>query len=154
MSSPTSVIFSTSSHSSVWRRLASVGRKQTATRIAAGLGQGEVAHRPEEPVGNLHQHPGAVAGVGVGALGAPVLHVRQRAQTPLDGLVRRDGIEAGDQRDTAAVVLVSGVVEALHRLCLEASTEAWEHYLPPVGKNRPQLAPLLEGARKIRVPAG
>ena len=92
-----------------------VGRKEHDRHgIPAGLGEREVGHRPEEPVGDLHQHPGAVAGVGVGPFGAPVLHVGERGQASLDGLVRRDTIETGHQRDPTTIVLVSGVVKALH----------------------------------------
>ncbi len=43
ISSPASVIFSTSSHSSVWRRWSSVGRKQTATAYRPWSGSGKSA---------------------------------------------------------------------------------------------------------------
>ena len=42
----------------------------------------------DELVAELQQDPGAVASVGVGAAGAAVLEMVERAQRPLDDLVR------------------------------------------------------------------
>ena len=66
-----------------------------------------------ELVGNLDQDPRAVAGVVLAAAGAAVVQVAQRRQAVADELVRLAPLEVDDEADAAAVVLVSGVVEAL-----------------------------------------
>ena len=66
----------------------------------------------KESVRQLQRHAGAVAGAGVGALGAAVLEVGERRQRAHDGLVTRDAVEPRDERDAAGVVLVGRVVEA------------------------------------------
>jgi hypothetical protein len=73
----------------------------------------EPAGHPEESVGDLDEDPGAVAGFGVGALGAAVLEVVQRRQRLVDHVVARLVVEPGDHRDAAGVVLVGGVVQTV-----------------------------------------
>ena len=88
--------------------------RQEADADAVGARRREVL--PDQPahqlVGHLQQDPGAVAGVGIGPRGAAVLEVLQRDDRPLDGLVRRLAAQPRDERDTAGIVLVCGVVEA------------------------------------------
>ena len=55
--------------------------------VAPLVGQLEAGDLPEEGVGQLDQDAGAVAGVRVGALGAPVLEVLERPQRSRDHLV-------------------------------------------------------------------
>ena len=88
--------------------------RQEAHRDAVRPGRRERAAEPgaEERVRELQRHPGAVAGVGVGARGAAVLEVRERACGAHDSLVARDAVEPRDERDAARVVLVGRVVEA------------------------------------------
>jgi hypothetical protein len=84
------------------------GEEDAADPVGPGL-------VPEEPVGELEEDPGAVAGLRVGAGGAAVLEVREGAQRAADRLVRGAGVEAGDEGDAARVVLVGRVVEPLSR---------------------------------------
>ena len=55
--------------------------------VAPLVGQLEAGDLPQEVVGQLDQDAGAVAGVRVGALGAPVLEVLERPQRSRDHLV-------------------------------------------------------------------
>ena len=90
-----------------------VGRQEAdRDAVAAALGQLEVDDRAEERVGQLQQHPGAVAGARVGARGAAVLEVLDGAQAHVDDVVRRHVVQAGDERHAAGIVLVARVVEA------------------------------------------
>ncbi len=66
----------------------------------------------EEGVRELEQHPGSVAGVGVGPRGAAVLEVLERGQGAAQRLVRGGSVESGHEGDPARVVLVRRVVEA------------------------------------------
>ena len=68
---------------------------------------------PEEPVGHLHEHARTVAGVGLAADGATVVEVAQRGEAVGDDLVARDAGQGRDHGDTAGVVLVLRVVQAL-----------------------------------------
>ncbi len=65
----------------------------------------EVDDGSEEGVGDLHEDPGAVAGVGVGSVGAAVLEVAQRSDAELDDLVAALALEMRDEADSARVVL-------------------------------------------------
>jgi hypothetical protein len=77
-------------------------------------------------VRQLDEDPGSVAGLGVGARGAAVLEVRERAQGPADGLVRGAGIQPGDEGHPAGVVLVRRVVETWKNSALcRASRRGW-----------------------------
>jgi hypothetical protein len=59
----------------------------------------------------LRRDSGAVARHRVGAFAAAMLHVAQGLQRPLDGLVNRCTVQASDERDAAAVMLVGLVVQ-------------------------------------------
>ena len=90
-----------------------VGRQEAhRDAIAAAVGQLEVHLRAEERVGHLQEHPGAVAGAGVGPRGPAVLEVLDGAQPHVDDVVRRHVVEAGDERHATGIVLVARVVEA------------------------------------------
>jgi hypothetical protein len=65
----------------------------------------------QQLVGQLQQHPGAVAGVRVGTCGTAVLEVLEGGDRPLDGLVARLAAQPRDERNAARVVLVSRVVQ-------------------------------------------
>jgi hypothetical protein len=67
----------------------------------------------QERVGDAQEHPGAVARVRVGALGAAVLEVVQRGQRLVDDLVARLVVEARDHGDAAGVVFVPRVVQTV-----------------------------------------
>ena len=68
---------------------------------------------PQEPVGHLHEHARAVAGVGLAAHGAAVVEVAQRGEAVGDDLVAGHAGEGRDHGDAAGVVLVPRVVHAL-----------------------------------------
>ena len=61
----------------------------------------------------LHQDPGAVSRLGVGAGGSAVLEPLERGERTFDHLVQRLCVEARDEGDAARVVLALRVVEAL-----------------------------------------
>jgi hypothetical protein len=81
--------------------------------VAALLGQLEVHRLAEEPVRELHQDPGAVTGVGVGALRAAVLEALEREQRACHHLVRGGAAQARDERDAAGVVVEAWVVQPI-----------------------------------------
>ena len=85
------------------------------TAYARGCGQLEVDDLAEERVRDLQQDAGAVAGVRLGAGRAAVLEVAQRGDRLGDDVVAGLAGQGGDERDTAGVVLVESVVEALGR---------------------------------------
>ncbi len=99
------------------RRRAGLGRLRgeegDARRVAAVGRQVELDNLAEEPVGDLHEDPGAVARVDLGAGRAPVLEVAERAEPELDDLVALAALDIDHERHTAGIVLESGVVEAL-----------------------------------------
>jgi len=79
-------------------------------------GQGEAeggALAGKELVGNLDEDAGAVAGFGIAATGSTVGQVEEDLDTFSDDVVGFVAFNAGDEADTAGVVLVAGVVEAL-----------------------------------------
>jgi hypothetical protein len=65
----------------------------------------------QERVRDLEQDSRAVAGLRLGTRRAAVLEVLERRQRTPDGLVPGHGVETGDRRDPAGVVLVRRVVE-------------------------------------------
>jgi hypothetical protein len=69
----------------------------------------------QESVGNLDQDAGAVAGQRIGAHGAAVLEVAQNLQALTHDVVRLHALAMDDEADTAAVMLVPGVVQTLAR---------------------------------------
>ena len=68
-----------------------------------------------EAVGYLDEDAGTVAGVDVGALGAPVLHVAEGADALHDRVVGGATVDVADEADAARIVFVAGVVQALTR---------------------------------------
>jgi hypothetical protein len=80
--------------------------------VGAGARELEVDDGAQERVGHLDQDAGAVAGVGLGAGGAAVLHVGEREQAGEHQLVGAHALQVGDERDATGVVLVPGVVQA------------------------------------------
>ena len=101
------------SASSSARRALSCGQEDDADAVGA---RRAAARRPtqvaEERVGDLHEDAGAVARVGVGALGAAVLEVLERHDRPVHRLVRAAAVQARDEGDATRVVLVCRVVQA------------------------------------------
>ena len=85
------------------------GVRVGSRELEAGLA-GDLA---EEAVGHLEQDAGAVAGVRLGSRGTAVLQVAQRGERLGDDVVARDTGKRRDERDTAGVVLVLSVVQAL-----------------------------------------
>ncbi len=75
-------------------------------------GQREGQHLAEEPVGDLQQDAGAVAGVGLAAARAAVPQVHQHLQRLVDDRVRALPLDVHDEADAARVVLVERIVEA------------------------------------------
>jgi hypothetical protein len=62
---------------------------------------------------NLDKDPGAVPRLGIAAACASVGQIQQDLETLLNDVVRFMAVDVGDESDTAGVVLVGGVVEAL-----------------------------------------
>src|SRR5690606_26843652 len=60
---------------------------------------------PEQPVGDLGQHPGPVAGPPVGAHGAAVREVREGGEAVGEHVVRRPPAGVGYEADAAGVAL-------------------------------------------------
>ena len=91
------------------------GQEDQAGRVRADRRQLEVDHGAVELVRHLDHDAGAVAGVRLGTPGTTVVETAQRGQARADHVV---GAAAGDihhEGDTAGVVLVARVVEALGR---------------------------------------
>ena len=67
----------------------------------------------KQPVGNLDQDPGAVAGQGIGPDRAAMADVAQELHPLPDDVVTRPVADVHDEPDAARIVLVRGVVESL-----------------------------------------
>ena len=65
---------------------------------------------------NLNHQAGPVAGVGIAAAGAAVLHVFEHGQRVGDGLVRFAAVEVGDETGPAGIVLKFGAVQTLRSI--------------------------------------
>ena len=91
------------------------GQERHPGRVAAGLGQAEPADRTEHLVRDLGQDAGPVAGIRVGALGAPVIQVPQHGERLRHGLMGAAAGQVGDEPDATGVVLVPAVVQPLIR---------------------------------------
>ena len=87
-------------------------------------------HAAQELVGQLHEDPGAVARVRVGARRAAVLQVLEGGDRPPDRLVARLAAQPRDERDAAGVVLVCGVVQTDR----PGRPLAWRQRGAPVGR--------------------
>ena len=93
-------------------------QEQKASRIFArrrqieaqpgGLGR-------EEPVRHLDEHAATVAGLRIRSDGAAMVEVEKDLQPLVDDVVRLLIVQVGDKADTAGIVLVPGIVEALRR---------------------------------------
>ncbi len=91
-----------------------VGRQERqAGRVGARRGQREVDDRAEERVRDLDHDAGAVAGVGLGAAGAPMVHPAERRQALADHIMGSPAVEVGDEGDPTRVMLEGRVVEPL-----------------------------------------
>ena len=91
-----------------------VGRQEhQAGGVRAGRRQREVDHGAEELVRHLDHDAGAVAGVGLGAAGTPVVQPAQRRAAARDHVMGAPARDIDHERHAARVVLVAGVVEAL-----------------------------------------
>ena len=95
-----------------------VGPRQVDHSDAVGARLGQL--RPlavegfaEEAVRDLQQHAGAVAGVGLGAAGAPVVEAAEHLDGVLDDAVAAPALDVGYEADPAGVVLVPRIVQAL-----------------------------------------
>jgi len=88
------------------------GQERDARRVLTGGRQVEVDDLPEEPIGHLDRDAGAVAGVRLGPLRAPVLEVAERSDAHGDDLVAGPAFDVDHERDAAGVVLVGRVVQA------------------------------------------
>ena len=95
----------------------------------------------QEAVGHLDEDPGAVAGVGLGSGGAPVVEVGQRREGGVDQLAAGDALQMGDEGDAARVVLEAGVVQAvtlrgpagdvLHSVVVLVHESRWSAWVVP-----------------------
>ena len=91
--------------------------EQRADRIFAGLRQGEselFRLLDEEPVRDLHQDAGAVAGARVGADRAAMLQIAEDGERVLDQPMRFPALDVGDEPDAAGILVERGIVEPLH----------------------------------------
>jgi hypothetical protein len=91
---------------------AGIGRQERRTgRVRADRRKLEVDDGAQERIGDLDQDPGAVTGVGLGTGRSSVLHVGQRLESGHHQLVGAHALQVRDERHTARVVFVPGVVE-------------------------------------------
>jgi hypothetical protein len=87
-----------------------------ANRVSARLGQDEaefLALTGKELVGNLDQDASAIAGFRIASTGAAMGKVEKDLNPLADDVVTLLAIDAGDEPDTAGIMLVRGVVETL-----------------------------------------
>ncbi len=113
------------------------GRKTRPVAYCPAGGSGEVDDRAQERVRHLDHDAGAVAGVGLGAAGAPVVEPAQRRQALGHHVVGAPAGEIGHEGDAAGVMLVGGVVEPLGmRRCHRASCRHVA-LVSGVGRRRP-----------------
>ena len=71
----------------------------------------------EELVGDLRDHPGAVACFGIGVHGSPVGEGAQGLERILQDLVGSFAADLCDKTDAAGVVLIGGRVQGTEALC-------------------------------------
>ena len=98
-------------HDLAW--VAPGGQERHPGGIPARLRQGELALRTEEDVRNLGNDAGAVAGLRVAALGAPVVQVPQHSERFGNDVVVTAAGQVGDEPDSARIVLETAVVQSL-----------------------------------------
>ena len=87
------------------------GQEGQADAVRAGGREREGDRLAEEAVGDLDEDAGAVAGVDLGARGAPVVEVAERVERVVDDLAALLALDVGDERHAARVVLEARVVE-------------------------------------------
>ncbi len=88
-------------------------QERDAGRVRPGGGQREGHARAVERVGDLRQDPGSVAGVRLATLGPPMIKIAQRRQRLHHDPVSTASRDVGNHGDTAGIVLIGGVVQAL-----------------------------------------
>jgi hypothetical protein len=88
-----------------------LGQEDQAGGVGTGGRQREVGDRPVEGVRNLDHDARAVAGVVLGAAGAPVVEADQRRQAFGDHIVAATAVQVGHEGDTAGVALLPRVVQ-------------------------------------------
>ena len=99
----------------LWASSASLGRKARPDGVAPGLGQREARRlggADQEAVGHLHEDPGAVTGLDLGAGRAAVGQTLENGQALVDDVVVGPAVQIGHHADAAGVVLITRVVEA------------------------------------------
>jgi hypothetical protein len=89
------------------------GQEAHGHAVAPRLGQLEARLGAHQLVGQLHEDAGAVARIRVGALGAAVLQVLERPQRTRDHLMGGGRAQARHEGNTASIVLVGRVVQAV-----------------------------------------
>src|SRR5262249_42019346 len=100
-------------------------QKAHRDRIPSGLGQAQpLPPRPiaQQRVRHLNETAGPVTDERVGPDRAAMVEIDQDLQTARDDIVRFSPLDVGDETDTARIMLVARVVEALspwqsHRVC-------------------------------------
>ena len=92
---------------------ASSGRKALPTAYAPASGSVEAGFGAQERVRDLEQDAGPVTGRRVGAGGAAVVEVRRASRPWATIVVARHAAQGRDESDSAGVVFVRRVVEAL-----------------------------------------
>ena len=122
---PSSAQIRTNSSSQRSRSARLARQERHADGVVARCRQVELellAHHPaQERVGELEQDPGAVAGLGIGAARAAVIHVPERLDAGRDDLARPRAVEPDHRREAARVVLEPRIVEAGHDSTLAES---------------------------------
>ena len=94
--------------------LSGIGRqKQHAHSVLARRGQLKVADGTKELVGQLHQHAGTIARVGLATTGTSVLEMFQDLQGLAHHLVRLVALDVYDKANPAGVAFAGGVVKSL-----------------------------------------
>ena len=91
------------------------GQEGQADGVAPGVGQreaGRLGRAREEAVRDLHQDPGAVTRLHLGAGRAAVGQSLEDGEAVVDDVVIGPAVQIGHHADTTGVVLVCRVVEA------------------------------------------
>ena len=90
-----------------------LGQEGNSGDVLAWRWKRETGHVPVEPVGDLDQDPGAVAGVDIGPLGPAVLQIAERANGLRHDLVCGRARHVAHERDSAGVVFIARIIETL-----------------------------------------
>src|SRR5262245_9981004 len=93
-----------------------MGQEHQAGAVRSRRRQLERDDLPEELIRHLDEDAGAVAGIGIRSAGAAVFEVDEEVEGGADYLVRARALDAGDEADTARIVLISWAVQALRSL--------------------------------------